>query len=55
MWEVLVFNRMGKLIKTIKLNEENGEIDFSDLKSGSYFVKVKFIDGSSYYDKLILD
>jgi hypothetical protein len=47
--EVLVYNTLGQLIITT----ESEVIDFSNLKEGIYFIKVKTIDGNILSKKII--
>lgn len=52
--EVLVRNFQGEMIKKINANFEN-EINLSDQKKGVYFITVKYDDGTSENEKLILE
>lgn len=51
--EILIYNIVGGIVKTIKTQSPNADIDFSDIQNGQYFVTVKFANGEFKTQKVI--
>ena len=42
-----IYDIMGRLISTVKVNDKSFEMDFSDYGNGMYFIKLQMADGKS--------
>ncbi|MDR1585688.1 MAG: T9SS type A sorting domain-containing protein, partial [Prevotellaceae bacterium] len=52
--EVLLYNSVGSLVKTIKTQALNAGIDLNNMRSGHYFAVIKFENGNLEVKKIII-